>query len=161
MARGGPGPVEPLGWSRGRPRRWGVLEVKQTCDYRLCLQLATLYLPTKVTIYRFFLLLSLSSLRIHHPVRSLPSLPLSLFHSSLFRLSVFLEHRWFVHTRAVQRKRERERNRGCTNCGWRLYSTPSSSIEDEEGEGGGGGGTGGAWNLGRNRETYLSFWVAT
>lgn len=38
------------GWSRGDSRRWGVSEVKQTCDYR-CLQLATLYLPTKVTIF--------------------------------------------------------------------------------------------------------------
>lgn len=50
VSSGWPMSARQKGWSRGDSRRWGVSEVKQTCDYR-CLQLATLYLPTKVTIF--------------------------------------------------------------------------------------------------------------
>lgn len=121
------------------------MEVKQTCDYRLCLQLATLYLPTKVTIYRFFLLLSLSSLRIHHPVFSAESLSLSSFALPSPRPSPASP---FIPGQSGEKEKEREIEEAA-NCGWRLYSTPSSSVEDEGGEG--GGGTGGAWSLGRNR----------
>ena len=88
-----------------------------------CLQLATLYLPTKVTIYRplvFRLSLSLSFPRALSRSRpsesiirySLPSLSLSLspfLASSPSRLSRAASS---VYTRTVRRKREREGNRG-------------------------------------------------
>lgn len=151
-ARGGPSSVGPLGWSRGRPRRWGVLEVKQTCDYRLPTagyiisayqgnHLSPLSPSVSISLPLFF---SLVSLRIHHPGFSAKSLSLS--HSSCLRSFVLLEHRRSYPR--PEKKRKRGEIEEAANRGQRLYSTPSSSVEDE-GEGREGGGTGASGEEGR------------
>jgi len=87
-------------------------------------------------------------------VFSAKSLSLSLFLSFFAfpsRFARLSRTSLFIPGQSGEKEKEEEIEEAA-NCGWRLYSTLSSSVEDE-----GGGGTGGAWSLGRNRETYLSF----
>lgn len=105
-----------------------------------CLQLATLYLPTKVTIYRLSLLLFLSSSLFLSRVSPNPSsgvlCQVLLFLSFLLLVSSYLRlsrASSFIPGQSGEKEKEREIEEAA-NRGRRLYSTPSSSVEDE-GEG--------------------------